>query len=338
MMVVMRPRAPRTRPAFVFRWQVQLVGIAVSMLGALGCGRVTLSQPEQDASLADASPADAAAAADAARTDASTPGPCEGTGGFILGCACSDGAQCASGHCIAGRCCEDACDDGCASCNAEGLCEPHPGRLRVSASPDRAGAVPLAGQSIDGTFYAFAETCEPVDEVRFFYDSSGPLHTDPAPPYDFGGGTVEAAGYHANIEFPKGMHALEARLVRGEDVVATLRETFVMEPSPFDETLLYSLEPLRSDPLPLEGATLSGEVYMFLAPGPMPTNRIEILFFVDGNEVRSETNPPYDLGGGNATAFPFDTADLTNGPHELETVYVVDGDMRSATARFDVAN
>lgn len=309
-------------------------------LGALACGRVSLGQVGSDAGPSDAGPSDAARL-DAARPDAGSPvmpGPCDPAGALVLGCACSADTQCASGHCVAERCCEDACDDGCASCNAEGLCEPHPGRLRVSASPDRANAVSLAGQSIAGPFYAFVETCELMDEVRFFYDLSEVVRTDTSPPYDLGGGSVNAAGYHSNIEFPKGMHALEVELVRDTDVVATLQESFVMEPSAFDETLLYSLEPLRSDPRPLADATISGEVYVFLAPGPMPTDRITVEFFLDGSAVRTESNPPFDLGGGNAIASPFDSTSLANGSHVIETVYVVDGVERRATARFDVAN
>lgn len=266
------------------------------------------------------------------------PGPCDLAGALMLGCACSADTQCASGHCVAERCCEDACDDGCASCNAEGVCETHPGRLRVSASPDRANAVPLAGQSIAGPFYAFAETCELMDEVRFFYDLSAVLHTDTSPPYDFGGGSVEVAGYHSNLEFPKGMHALKVELVRGTNVVATFQESFVMEPSVSDETLVYSLEPLRSNSRPLAEATISGVVYIFLAPGPMPTDRIGVQFFLDGTAVRTESNPPYDLAGGNAIASPFDSTSLANGSHVVETVYVVNDVERRATARFNVAN
>lgn len=314
--------------------------MAVCALSALACGRVTLGQPGSDAAPSDGAPPDAPPS-DPPRPDAGPPvmpGPCAPAGAFLLGCACSADTQCASGHCVAGRCCEDACDDGCASCSAEGLCQTHPGRLRVSASPDRADAVPLAGQSIAGPFYAFVETCELMDEVRFFYDQSGRLHTDSSPPYDFGGGSMGAAGYHANIEFPKGTHSLAVELVRDTNVVATLQESFVMEPSGFDETLLYSLEPLRSDPAPLDGATIAGEVYVFLAPGPMPAERIAVQFFLDGLEVRTEGNPPYDLAAGDGAASPFDTTVLASGSHEVETVYVVDGVERRATARFDVAN
>jgi len=265
------------------------------------------------------------------------PGLCEPAGAFMLGCACSADTQCASGHCIAGRCCEDACDDGCASCNAEGLCETHPGRLRVSASPDRSNAVPLAGQSIAGPFYAFAETCELMDEVRFFYDQSALLFTDTAAPYDFGGGSAGAAGQHSNIQFPKGTHTLRVELESGTNV-DMLEESFVMEPSALDETVLYSLDPLRRDPRPLAEATISGQVFVFLAPGPMPTDRIGIQFFLDGTAVRNEINPPYDLAGGNAIAAPFNSTNLANGSHEVVSVYVVDGVERRATARFDVAN
>lgn len=317
-------------------------------LAMLACGRVSLGQAEGDAAPSDAALSDAVPPLDAARLDGDaarpdagsivTPGPCDLAGAFMLGCACSADTQCASGHCVAGRCCEDACDDGCASCNAEGLCESHSGRLRVSASPDRADAVPLAGQSIEGPFYAFVETCEVMDEVRFYYDQSAVLRSETSPPYDFGGGSAQAAGYHSNIEFPKGTHALRVELVQATSVVDTLEESFVMEPSAFDETLLFSVQPLRSDPRPLAGATISGQVYVFLAPGPMPTERIGIQFLLDGAQVRTESNPPYDLAGGDAVASPFDSTTLTNGSHVVDTVYVVDGVERRATARFTVAN
>jgi hypothetical protein len=340
----------------MFWWQGLLFGCIA--LGALACGQVSLDQPRPDAAPSDparpdAAPSDAAPSdptpIDAAQPDADrpdalppvNPGPCDPATGRVIGCACSADTQCASGNCIDDRCCEDACDDGCASCNAEGLCESHPGRLRVSASPDRANDVPLAGQSLAGAFYAFAETCEPMDEVRFFYDMSAILHTDTAAPFDFGGGSAGVAGHHSNIEFPKGTHALRVELVLGTTVVDTLQESFVMETSPFDETLLYSQDNLRSDPRPLANATLSGNVFIFLAPGPMPADRVGLIgiqFLLDGTQVRNEVNPPYDIAGGNATAQPFNTANLANGSHLVETVYVVDGVTRRATASFNVAN
>jgi hypothetical protein len=359
----MRPRAPyilRTWRTSVFRWHRYLLGCIA--LGAIACGEVRLGQD------LDAAPSDAAAI-DAARGDGApvdtppdaapiqpgppdarpvTPGPCDPAAGpLALACGCSDDAECASGHCIDQRCCEDACDDGCASCNAQGLCETHPGRVLVSASPDRADPVRLAGQTISGEFYAFVETCELMDEVRFFYDGSAVIQTDTSVPYDLGGGGAQAAGHHSNVEYPKGVHALRVELVRAAAVVDTLQASFTMAPSEFDETILFSLEPLRSNPRPLAGTTVSGLVYIFLAPGPMPASqnlddRIPVVFYLDDPQRttprRTESNPPYDLGGGNATATSFDTRNLSNGSHVVETVYVVDGVERSAIASFSVAN
>jgi hypothetical protein len=273
---------------------------------------------------------------------------CEGTGApLALGCSCEADADCGSGYCIARVCCEDACDDACTGCNARGLCEARAGRLAVSKSSDRTMAVALRGQLLAGPFYAFAETCEVVDEARFHFDQKvpegvEPLQTELGSPYDFGGDDGELAGHHSTVEFPKGTHTLLAELVRGGSVTAVLQESFELEPGALDETLVFSLEPLRSDPQPLAEAKVSGALYVFLAPGVMPAGDIPASFYLDDPErkqpVRVEERAPYDLGAGSGAASPWDSTTVANGSHVLEAVYVVDGVERSASARFDVDN
>ena len=46
-----------------------------------------------------------------------------------LGAACSGAAQCDSGFCAGGRCCDRACDSGCETC-ATGFCEAVPDGTR----------------------------------------------------------------------------------------------------------------------------------------------------------------------------------------------------------------
>ena len=274
---------------------------------------------------------------------------CEDTGApLALGCYCEADADCDSGRCAARVCCEDACDDACTGCNARGRCEARAGRLAVSKSPDRAMAVALRAQRLAGPFYAFAETCEAVDEVRFHFDQKAPgslepLHTEVNPPYDFGGDTDEGlAGHHSTVEFPKGTHTLYAELVRGGSVTAVLAESFELEPGALDETLVFSLEPLRSDPQPLAEAKVSGALYVFLAPGALPADKVPVTFYLDDPErkqpVRTEDWAPYDLGAGYGAASAWDSTTVANGSHVLEAVYVQGGVERSVSARFDVDN
>jgi hypothetical protein len=276
------------------------------------------------------------------------PMSCEGTGTpLALGCYCEADADCDSGHCMARVCCEDACDDACTGCNARGRCEARTGRLAVSKSPDRALAVALRAQRLAGPFYAFADTCEAVDEVRFHFDQTAPgplepLHTESTPPYDFGGHDGALAGHHSTVEFPKGTHTLLAELVRSGSVTAVLQESFELEPGALDETLVFSLEPLRSDPQPLAEAKVSGALYVFLAPGLRPPEATPVSFYLDDPErknlIRTEEWAPYDLGAGYGAATAWDSATVASGSHVLEAVYVVDGVERSASARFDVDN
>lgn len=45
---------------------------------------------------------------------------------LALGDDCDDACACLSGHCSDGVCCNQACDDACTSCGADGLCAPLP--------------------------------------------------------------------------------------------------------------------------------------------------------------------------------------------------------------------
>jgi hypothetical protein len=113
--------------------------------------------------------------------------------------------------------------------------------------------------------------------------------------------------------------------------------------TPTPTTLRFSYQADRSGPVALNGATVSGPVYVFTAPDRATTTRVR--FYVDDigrvrSPYRTESNPPYDLGGGSVTAAsPFQTTSLTNGSHTLTAV--VDDSASTAevvTATFTVAN
>jgi hypothetical protein len=77
----------------------------------------------------------------------------------------------------------------------------------------------------------------------------------------------------------------------------------------------------RASAVPLEGATVAGDIYAFVDPA---TSVRRVRFFVDDPQMtgaprQTENNAPWDLAGtaSNGTALPFDTAQLPDGPHTV---------------------
>ncbi len=106
----------------------------------------------------------------------------------------------------------------------------------------------------------------------------------------------------------------------------------------FANTLQLSLSPDRSNPTPLDGATLSGAVYVFVAPS---SSLDQVQFFIDGTRVKTENAAPWDLGGtaGDKSALPVDAESLGNGGHEMTaSLRLADGSLTTLTASFSVGN
>jgi hypothetical protein len=106
--------------------------------------------------------------------------------------------------------------------------------------------------------------------------------------------------------------------------------------------LLVSLSPIRSSPSLLEGATVSGNVYVFTSP---ETGVSRVRFFIDdparnGSPYRTEKTAPHDLAGGSVTvADPFNTNALSNGVHGVTAeIQLSGGGTEVVTALFTVAN
>jgi Purple acid Phosphatase, N-terminal domain/Calcineurin-like phosphoesterase len=95
--------------------------------------------------------------------------------------------------------------------------------------------------------------------------------------------------------------------------------------------------PDRSEREPLAGATLSGGAFVELRASVTAVQAVT--FVVDGTPVRSESQLPFDLGGGGAQPRAFDTTALSNGPHRLEVrVVLADGGIETVVADFMVDN
>ena len=114
-------------------------------------------------------------------------------------------------------------------------------------------------------------------------------------------------------------------------------------PPPPAVTLRLSTQSVRSLPVALDGATVTGAAYVFTAPDRPGT--LKVLFYVDDPNrlkaaYRQENTAPYDLAGGTAAvANAYASSQLTNGKHTLTAaIYPASGPPDVVTATFTVAN
>jgi hypothetical protein len=85
----------------------------------------------------------------------------------------------------------------------------------------------------------------------------------------------------------------------------------------------------RTQATDLAGASLSGNVYIFMGTkGDSIVGVREVVFFLDGKQVRRDASVDYDLVGNwfDGKALPFDTRKLNNGKHELVALVRLSGD------------
>lgn len=124
----------------------------------------------------------------------------------------------------------------------------------------------------------------------------------------------------------------------------SLSESEASAPSPESRPdLLLSSSPTRADATPLEGQTLSGDAYVYVAA---PEETQEVSFWVDGPERSSaphrvESLAAYDLAGTTRTgdAIAFDTTELADGQHTVAAaVSLPDGNTDVVTSTFKVDN
>lgn len=109
-------------------------------------------------------------------------------------------------------------------------------------------------------------------------------------------------------------------------------------PPPTTYGLYFSSGPNRTNPQPLGGATVTGNLYAFTLPD---TDVTRVTFFVDGAQVNSETQAPFDLqfGGSATAAAAFDSTTLTNGAHTISAdLTLADGAIRQVAAAITVDN
>lgn len=123
----------------------------------------------------------------------------------------------------------------------------------------------------------------------------------------------------------------------GEGVEARLQVALT------ERDLVVSSTPDRSTAVLLEGATLSGNIFVFTTPD---NGVLRVSFFLDDPDMQSsprkiENNAPYDLAGTTRAddPKPFDSTQLAPGEHTLTALIErVSGDSEVVHASFTVAN
>ena len=216
--------------------------------------------------------------------------------------------------------------------------------LLTSASPARTSPGALDGVSVSGDIYVFASPETDIDRVTYWVDdvtmAGSPHQVENLPPYDLSGGQRAAANPFDANALGAGGHTITAlvELVGGGSEVTTASFS-VSSGGGFD--LRLSSAPNRSNAGPLEGAQVSGDVYVFTSP---ETDIDRVTYWVNdvtmaGTPHQVENLPPYDLNGGQrAAANPFDASALGAGEHTITAlVELVSGGSEVITASFSVS-
>jgi hypothetical protein len=216
--------------------------------------------------------------------------------------------------------------------------------LEVSSNPDRSGRVPLHGAVLSGDAYVVLtpEAGSTIGQVRFMLDG-GHKRTETNEPYDLRGGGTPSAVALDTTTLPDGDHQVDAVIVAPDGSVelaaATFRVDNVLSPDDFD--VMVSERADRTGAVQLDEWTVDGDVFVFTTP---VTGVASVQFYVDdpamsGAPVRTDTDAPFDLVGGDATAAAaFDTETLSDGRHTVTARITTDEGATATTATFTVVN
>ncbi len=102
--------------------------------------------------------------------------------------------------------------------------------------------------------------------------------------------------------------------------------------------IVHSSEPNRVDASVLDGASVSGNIYVFIDQN---TGLKAVKFYVDGNLYHSEGLSPWDFAGtaNNYDSLPFDTNGLSDGAHIIRAdLTLSDNSLQSLSASIEVKN
>jgi hypothetical protein len=217
----------------------------------------------------------------------------------------------------------------------------------VSTAANRANPYALDGASVSGKIYVFVTPTTNVKKVEFFID--GALkQTESYAPYDLAGSASGglAAPFNAD-QLTSGYHTFSARItltngsretISAEAYFSKDGETPVISDPASVYTQWVSTTANRANPYALDGASVSGKIYVFVTP---TTNVKKVEFFIDGALKQTESYAPYDLAGSasGGLAAPFNTGALKNGNHTFSArITTTSGSRETIVADVIVAN
>ena len=160
-----------------------------------------------------------------------------------------------------------------------------------------------------------------VTRVDFSLDGTF-RRSDTGAPFDLVGGSSGAATAFDTRTVGDGRHTVRAVIQRAAGAGQTLDSTFtVQNGTPW--FIRYSTSPSRSNPIDLDGRTVTGRIYVFVKPDS-GVSRVD--FYLDGALRRGDSSAPWDfVGGSRAAATSFNTATLARGQHTIRAVVAKPG-------------
>jgi hypothetical protein len=202
--------------------------------------------------------------------------------------------------------------------------------LAVSSSSGRTAAEPLAGRTVAGNIYVFARPETGASRASFWLDnptmSATPRRIENTAPWDFAGGTVTTASPFDTRTISEGSHTITVALDTTTGTREVVHATFTVAnqtappPTPLHR-LLISTSADRASPSLVDGATVSGNIYVFTDP---ESDTTRVRFWLDnpqraGSPRKVESNAPWDFAGTetNRNAIPFNTRSVANGSHVI---------------------
>jgi N-acetylneuraminic acid mutarotase len=218
--------------------------------------------------------------------------------------------------------------------------------LMVSSSPNRAGAVALAGTTRSGNLYIFTTPDSGVAKVTFWLDdpqrSGAARQIETWAPFDFRGGSSAANPWDSG-SVANGQHTITVQVVANDQSLTVVSATFTVSNG---GTVSYapqvSASSTRSAPYPLAGAALKGDAYVFV---PAVVGVTKVSFWLDdvarAHPARHvETSAAWDFvgtatGGG---AMPWATSGLADGAHVLSVDVQAGSSVTHLDTSFTVAN